>query len=212
MKFGIRNMGIVSFIATLIVGTVQPCTALAAGEKYTVQRGDSLWRISLKYHIGWPEIYQANKSQISNPHLIYPGQVLVIPTVSPAVLSYEQQVVNLCNQSRSQHGLPALTLNWELERMARIKSQDMRDHHYFSHQSPTYGSPFDMMKAFGIHFSYAGENIAAGQPDAQSVVASWMNSPEHRANILNANYTQIGVGYASGGQYGSYWTEDFVRP
>lgn len=184
----------------------------AATDRYTVQSGDSLWKISLKYHVGWPDIYQANKSQIANPHLIYPGQVLVIPLVNPTVSSYEQQVLALCNQFRAKNGLPALAMNWELERMARIKSQDMRDKGYFSHQSPTYGSPFDMMKSFGIQFTYAGENIAAGQPTPQAVVNSWMNSPEHRANILNSHYTQIGIGYAQGGAYRTYWTEDFIRP
>jgi uncharacterized YkwD family protein/spore coat assembly protein SafA len=198
--------------STLFVGTFPGNQAFAATDRYTVQPGDSLWKISVKYHVGWPEIYQANKSQIKNPALIYPGQVLSIPIVSTTVTSYEQQVFTLCNQIRRQNGLPALTMNWQLERMARIKSQDMRDKHYFSHQSPTYGSPFTMMKSFGIYFTYAGENIAAGQPDPKSVVNSWMASPGHRANILNKNYTQIGVGYASGGSYGTYWTEDFIRP
>jgi uncharacterized protein YkwD len=69
-----------------------------------------------------------------------------------------------------------------------------------------------MLKSFGIQFSYAGENIAAGQRTPQEVVNSWMNSPGHRANILNRNYTKIGVGYASGGEYGTYWTQMFIRP
>lgn len=181
-------------------------------DSYTVQAGDSLWTISLKYRIGWPEIYQANKSKITNANLIYPGQVLSIPLVPKATLSYEKQVVNLCNGYRKQQGLSPLTMNWQLERMARIKSQDMRDHHYFSHTSPTYGSPFHMMSTFGIAYTSAGENIAAGQPSPKAVVTSWMNSPGHRANILNKSYSQIGVGYASGGQYGSYWTEEFIRP
>lgn len=95
--------------------------------------------------------------------------------------------------------------------MARIKSEDMRNRNYFDHQSPTYGSPFDMMKSFGVHFSYAGENIAAGQQTPQSVVDSWMKSPGHRANILKKDYTQIGCGVAVGGQYGYYWTQEFIR-
>lgn len=181
-------------------------------DKYTVRPGDSLWKISLRYQVGWTDIYQANHGQISNPHLIYPGQVLTIPLVSSTVVSYEQQVVNLCNQQRAQQGLPALTNNWELERMARIKSQDMMTNNYFDHTSPTYGSPFSMMKSFGIPYTNAGENIAAGQRTPQDVVTSWMNSPGHRANILNKNYTQIGVGYAAGGKYGTYWTEEFIKP
>ncbi len=213
MKRRIRYVFIATgFFSTLFAYTFQGNHAFAAVDKYTVLPGDSLWKISVKYHVGWPEIYQANKAQVKNPDLIYPGQVLSIPIVSQTVTSYEGQVVALCNQIRRQNGLPALSQNWQLERMARIKSQDMRDKHYFSHQSPTYGSPFTMMKSFGINFTYAGENIAAGQPNPKSVVNSWMTSPGHRANILNKNFTQIGVGYAAGGTYGTYWTEDFIRP
>lgn len=213
MRIRFRNVFIaIGIVSTLFIGTLQEKPAMAAVDRYTVQPGDSLWKISVKYHVGWPEIYQTNKSQIKNPALIYPGEVLSIPLVSPTVASYEQQVVTLCNQARRQNGLPALMMNWQLERMARIKSQDMRDKQYFSHQSPTYGSPFTMMKSFGIYFTYAGENIAAGQPDPKSVVNSWMASPGHRANILNKNYMQIGVGFASGGTYGSYWTQEFIHP
>lgn len=184
----------------------------ASTDQYTVMSGDSLWKISLKYKVGWTDIYHANQGAIKNPALIYPGQVLTIPLVPAATLSYEQQVLTLCNQQRANNGLPALTMNWQLERMARIKSQDMRDNHYFSHTSPTYGSPFQMMTSFGISYMAAGENIAAGQPDPKSVVTAWMNSPGHRANILSKSYTQIGVGFSSGGTYGTYWTEDFIHP
>ncbi|EBK2060154.1 hypothetical protein AAL85_25555, partial [Salmonella enterica subsp. enterica serovar Typhi] len=79
------------------------------------------------------------------------------------------------------------------------------DNNYFSHTSPTYGSPFDMMKKFGIKFGYAGENIAMGQKTPAEVVNAWMNSEGHRANILNANYNLIGVGY-----YNGYWAQEFV--
>lgn len=88
----------------------------------------------------------------------------------------------------------------------------MIDNHYFSHQSPTYGSPFDMMKQFGISFTAAGENIAYGQPTAQAVMDAWMNSPGHRANILNSSYTQIGVGAVADNNGTIYWTQDFIRP
>ena len=91
--------------------------------------------------------------------------------------------------------------------MARTKSQDMRDKGYFSHTSPTYGSPFDMMKQFGISYRTAGENIAMGYSTPQAVVTGWMNSPGHRANILNGAFTEIGVGYV---QSGGYWTQMFI--
>lgn len=123
------------------------------------------------------------------------------------VSSYEKQVVELVNKERASKGLSPLTLNTELSRVARIKSEDMRDNGYFSHNSPTYGSPFDMMKSFGISYRTAGENIAMGQQSPEAVVTAWMNSDGHRANILNANFTQIGVGYAANG---NYWTQMFI--
>ena len=83
----------------------------------------------------------------------------------------------------------------------------MLDNSYFAHNSPTYGTPFQMMKAFGLSFRTAGENIAKGYATPQAVVNGWMNSSGHRANILNANYTQIGVGYVA---QGSYWTQMFM--
>ena len=79
---------------------------------------------------------------------------------------------------------------------------------YFSHTSPTYGSPFDMMKNYGILYKAAGENIAQGQTSAQQVMNAWMNSSGHRANILNSTYTHIGVGYVSDGHY---WTQMFIK-
>lgn len=88
---------------------------------------------------------------------------------------------------------------------------DMRDRGYFSHNSPTYGSPFTMINNFGIRFRAAGENIAQGQATPQVVVTAWMNSPGHRANILSTNFTEIGVGYAAGGPGRHYWTQMFIR-
>jgi uncharacterized YkwD family protein len=207
----LRRLGLLSATA-MLCGLLFTTTSSAAIDRYTVQKGDTLWLISLKYHVKWQDIWQANKSQIPNPHLIYPGQVLTIPSANIQVSSYEQQVVDLCNAERTKNGLPPLSLNADLAHMAHVKAQDMRDKNYFDHNSPTYGSPFQMMKTFGISFSYAGENIAAGQPDPQSVVNSWMNSPGHRANILNRNYTRIGVGFVSGGTYRTYWVEEFIRP
>ncbi|MBS4026288.1 MAG: hypothetical protein KGZ96_11515 [Clostridia bacterium] len=125
---------------------------------------------------------------------------------------FEAQVVKLVNDERAKHGLAPLKANLKLSQVARIKSEDMRDNKYFAHNSPTYGSPFDMMKRFGISYRTAGENIAAGQTTPEHVVNSWMNSPGHRANILNSNYTEIGVGYAQGGSYRHYWTQMFIRP
>lgn len=124
-----------------------------------------------------------------------------------SVSAFEQEVLTLTNAERAKQGLPALTLDKELSKVARIKSQDMKDNNYFSHTSPTYGSPFDMMKQFGISYSSAAENIAQGQTTPEEVVKAWMNSQGHRENILNANYTHIGIGYVEGG---NYWTQMFI--
>jgi len=176
---------------------------------YTVQPGDSLWKIAVKYQIGISELIAANPN-ITNPNLIYPNQIINIPEKNAQTTSLEDQVVQLVNNERTSRGLNPLSSNWELARVARIKSEDMYRNNYFSHQSPVYGSPFDMLRNFGISFSAAGENIAYGQTTAQSVMNSWMNSSGHRANILNSNFTQIGVGYFNAGT--PYWTQLFIRP
>jgi len=177
---------------------------------YIVKPGDSLWIISVKYQVGLSEIIAANP-QFKNPALIYPGDKVTVPLFTE-VKTIESQVASLVNKERAKNGLPPLTLNWQLSRVARYKSADMRDKNYFSHTSPTYGSPFDMMKAFQVQYSTAGENIAAGQTTAEAVMTSWMNSPGHRQNILSPNFTEIGVGYATGGSYRFYWTQMFIRP
>jgi uncharacterized YkwD family protein len=133
------------------------------------------------------------------------------PSTSDAdVLPIEKEVVRLVNVERTKQGLKPLALDSKLSSIARKKSQDMKDKNYFSHQSPTYGSPFDMLKQFGVSYRTAGENIAAGYPSAQAVVTGWMNSSGHRANILNPAYTKIGVGYVAGGNYGNFWTQLFT--
>lgn len=126
---------------------------------------------------------------------------------SSSVSAYEKKVVELTNAERAKQGLAPLTLDTELSKVARIKSQDMKDKNYFDHNSPTYGSPFDMMKSFGISYKSAGENIAMGQTTPEQVVQAWMDSPGHRANIMNSSFTHIGVGYVASG---NYWTQQFI--
>lgn len=119
------------------------------------------------------------------------------------------QVVELTNQERAKTGLGPLLADYDqLQEAAQMKSNDMSQNNYFSHSSPTYGSPFQMLKDLGIEYQVATENIAAGQKSAQEVVKSWMNSPGHRENIMNKEITHIGVGYAASG---SYWTQLFIK-
>lgn len=177
---------------------------------YTVRSGDTMWKIAVKHQVGLSEIISKNP-QIKNPALIYPGQKLTIPTAT-AINSLENEVIRLTNIERSKRGLPALKSNWQLSRCARYKSQDMINKNYFAHQSPTYGSPFDMIESFGIRMASGGENIAMGQRTPKEVVTAWMNSPGHRGNILSTAFTEIGVGCAKSKNGTYYWTQMFIRP
>lgn len=123
---------------------------------------------------------------------------------------FESEVLKLTNEMRLQHGLPALKRDTKVEKVARKKSENMRDENYFSHTSPTYGSPFDMLKSHGVAYRFAGENIAVGQQAPRDVVDDWMSSPDHRINILNPDYTHLAIGYAEGGSYHHYWTQMFT--
>ena len=195
------------FLRLLCAILIVPALLISASATtHTVVSGDSLWKIANKYQVGLSEIKSANP-HIKNYDLIYPGQSINIPTVDESVVSYEQEVIRLVNEIRKENGLKALTYDWELGRVARYKSQDMKDNRYFAHNSPVYGTPFQMIRNFGISFRSAGENIAKGYKTPKAVVDGWMNSSGHRANILNTSYTHIGVGFVSGG---NYWTQMFI--
>lgn len=187
-----------------------PAIQAFADTTYTVKAGDTMWKIAQKHQVGISEIIAKNP-QIKNPALIYPGQKLTIPSMT-AINALENEVIRLTNLERTKRGLPALKTNWELSRCARYKSQDMINKNYFAHQSPTYGSPFDMIESFGISMAAGGENIAMGQRTPQEVVNAWMNSPGHRGNILSTSFTQIGVGCAKSKSGTYYWTQMFIRP
>ena len=188
-----------------------------------------MWRIAKRYKIPFKEILELNR-HYENPDLIHPNDDIQLPDgehgqstdrvnsdkgkeIAEQAGSTVQadEVLKLVNQERSKHGLKALTLSPELSDVATVKAKDMRDNNYFDHTSPNYGSPFEMMKHFGIQYRSAGENIAAGQKTAQEVMNSWMNSSGHRANILNSDYEQIGIGYVTGGSYGTYWVQMFKK-
>lgn len=138
-----------------------------------------------------------------------PEQEETVPDVPSVDLSgmtqLEQAACELVNEERQANGLEPLEISAELSVKARIKAQDMRDNNYFSHTSPTYGSPFAMMQSLGITYRTAGENIAMGYQVAEAVVEAWMNSPSHRANILSASYDTMGIGHTDG-----YWAQWFI--
>ena len=110
----------------------------------------------------------------------------------------EREMVEYVNQERAKAGLAPLQVDLDLARVARIKSQDMVDNGYFDHNSPTYGSPFEMMRSFGISYRAAGENIAKNRSVIGAHTAL-MNSEGHRANILNPNFTHMGIGIVENG-------------
>lgn len=134
-----------------------------------------------------------------------PGKGKEIPGLS----AEERRMVELVNEERAKIGLPALAADAELSRVARIKSQDMIANSYFSHTSPTYGSPFEMMRNFGISFRTAGENIACNA-SVEAAHHALMQSQGHRENILNASFQRIGVGIVDGGICGKMFTQMFV--
>ncbi|HBF7282512.1 TPA: sporulation protein [Clostridioides difficile] len=131
-------------------------------------------------------------------------------STSESFSAYQKEVVDLVNIERAKAGLNPLTLDSSISNVATKKSQDMIDNNYFSHNSPTYGSPFDMLKKFGISYKTAGENIAMGQKTPKEVVNAWMNSEGHRKNIMNPNFSKIGVGVAQKSSGSIYWTQIFV--
>lgn len=121
----------------------------------------------------------------------------------------EQQMLSLVNKERTSRGEQALRPNLKLTQVARLKARDMIDKGYFSHTSPTYGSPFEMMRRFGIRYSYAGENLA-GAPTVSTAHTNLMNSTGHRRNILNSNFDEVGIGIVNGGPYGKMFVQMFI--
>ncbi len=226
-KYMKKTLLLLAAFTILATGTAMPASA----QHCDVQRGDSMWRIAKRYNVLFKEVLEINK-KFKNPDLIHPKDEVELPDGSTgtstdhstgdsagsgsegrtAETTQAEAILKLVNQERSKAGVSPLKLSEKLTNVANMKAKDMADKNYFSHTSPTYGSPFDMLKKFGISFSYAGENIAAGQKTAEEVMDSWMNSSGHRQNILNKNYTELGVGFTRGGQYGTEWVQLFIKP
>jgi uncharacterized YkwD family protein len=132
-----------------------------------------------------------------------------VPNPPSGISAEEQQMIDLVNAARKEAGLQPLIVDVKLSEVAHLKSEDMAENNYFSHQSPTYGSPFEMMQKFGITYSSAGENIACNQT-VQAAHEALMNSPGHRENILKPTFTHIGIGIVDGGQCGKMFTQQFI--
>jgi uncharacterized YkwD family protein len=193
---------------------------------YLAQNNESIPDIASKFHVNIgdllrlnPELTQRFDWNPSEPSIAIPSKSIdaPLPSSRPVAIPgnerltrFEQQVLRLTNQERQKAGLsPCAGTNSNLNRSARAKSEDMADMNYFSHDSPNYGDPFTMMRNFGVQYRSAGENIAMGQRTPEQVVKAWMDSPGHRANIMNGSYNYLGVGYVlKNGN--AYWTQQFI--
>ena len=175
------------------------------GNWYIVQvEGDYIGAVSKKY----VKAIYSNSSNTGNTG--NSGQNTQTNTQTSTMNASEKEIFNLINQQRANNGLTALKVDNEVQRVARIKAQDMVDNNYFSHNSPTYGSPFDMLNSFKVSYKAAGENIA-GNSSNSGAVNAWMNSSGHKANIVNANYNYTGIGVVSSSKYGKIFVQIFVQ-
>ena len=194
-------------ILSIDTGIKSPTPAQAA-RSYTVQSGDSLWKIAVRFQVGLSEIINANR-HIKNPDLIYPGQVISIPD-APPFKAMEDEVIRLVNQERQKRGLHALSYDWQVARVARIKSQDMIENRYFrTHRQYTVRR--SICSKLNIRYTVAAENIAYGQRSALGSGQCVDELPGHRQNILNPSVTKIGVGIARTYNGVYYFTQIFIR-
>ncbi|MBO1512151.1 CAP domain-containing protein [Metabacillus bambusae] len=173
-------------------------------EFYKVSPGDTFWYIAQRYGLDYRKLMELNPTV--EPRNMHIGEVIRLKATTSSPSGFEEQVVQLVNQQRAKAGLKPLTHRADVKNVAQKKAEDMINSNYFSHTSPNYGSPFDMLKTFGISYSYAGENIAKGQKTPQEVMNAWMNSSGHRANILKPEFDTIGVGF-----YHGAWVQMFIK-
>lgn len=177
------------------------------GEWYIVQTDkDYVGAVSKKYV---KAIYPSSSSSGNTSSSSSTGNSGTSGTQTSSMNSDEKEVFDLINKQRTNNGLPSLQNDSEVQRIARIKAQDMVNNNYFSHNSPTYGSPFDMLKSFKVSYKTAGENIAANSSNSSAVTA-WMNSSGHKANILNSSFNYTGIGVVSSPRYGKMYVQMFI--
>ncbi|HWT40204.1 MAG TPA: CAP domain-containing protein [Dongiaceae bacterium] len=163
------------------------------------------------------KVFIPHKANQYRPHLIRAHgiiAVLVVALLAQVVYSFAStghasvlgsvssiQAADLLadtNQARERQGLPDLSLNTQLSQAAFLKAQDMFKNNYWAHVSPTGVQPWKWFADVGYNYSYAGENLAKNYPSAQATVDAWMNSPEHRANILDTHYFDVGFAVVDG--------------
>lgn len=133
----------------------------------------------------------------------------VINTENVVLSEEEQEVLNLINEERAKQGLSELKAYDELQRVAKLKAEDIVNNSYFSHTSPTYGTPFEMLNEEGITYKFAGENLAGNETGIKAVDA-WMNSAPHKANILDSDYEYTGICVIDSDVYGKIYVQLFM--
>jgi uncharacterized YkwD family protein len=173
-------------------------------EFYKVSAGDSFWYIAKRYGLDYKKLMQLNPGV--DPMNMHKGEIIRLKATATSPSTFQEQVVKLVNAERAKQRLRPLAHRADLKTVAQKKAADMINSNYFSHTSPNYGSPFDMLRTFGINYMAAGENIAKGQKTPQEVMNAWMNSSGHRANILKPDYDCIGVGL-----YHGAWVQMFIK-
>lgn len=171
------------------------------GDWYVIQtNGDYIGMVSSKYvKLIYPKSNNSNNQNTNN----------TTTNNESSLTADEKEVFDLINAKRTAAGFSALKVDTELQNVARAKAEDMVENNYFSHTSPTYGSPFDMMKSFGVSYKTAGENIA-GNSSNTGAVNAWMNSEGHKANILNSGYNYTGVAVVKSSKYGKIFVQMFI--
>lgn len=177
------------------------------GEWYVVQtNNDLIGAVSTKY----VRAINSNTYNSSNQETTPNNTTQINKTdVSTTPSELEKELLTLINQKRAAYGLSNLSFDTALQKTARAKAEDLVANNYFSHNSPTYGTPFEMMKSFGVTYKTAGENIA-GNSTLEGAVNAWMNSQGHRENILNNAYNLTGIGVVKSNTYGYVMVQMFV--
>ena len=175
------------------------------GDWYVIQtNGDYIGMVSSKYvKLIYPKSNNSNNQNSNNT------TNNTTTNNGSSLTADEKEVFDLINAKRTAARLSALKVDAELQNVARAKAEDMVKNNYFSHTSPTYGSPFDMMKSFGVSYKTAGENIA-GNSSNTGAVNAWMNSEGHKANILNSSFNYTGVAVVKSSKYGKIFVQMFI--
>ena len=214
---GIKDSKVVAFYSdtsTFKIGQLTP--------SYTIDQVNTLFKSSISpsetddfiknsdgiiYHLFFDQLGDKNLVGV-----LASSVSLIEKERTPAIIQAEErQIFDTCNSARVRHGLSPLTWSEQATASSKKHSTDMANNNYFSHTSLSGTTPGDRLKAEGISWRGCGENIIAGYEDGISANNGWLNSSGHRSNMLNPNFTHLGVGGATGGSYGIYFTQNFYQ-